>query len=113
MGVDFARVDAAGELLADPFCYRDERAVTAMRELHERIPAERMRELTGMQLIAINTLYQIFADRLAKLDEGVTWMNLPEYMLSRWGGERVAELTNATHTELVELYTRQWCGGDL
>jgi rhamnulokinase len=109
-GVDFARVDAKGQLLADPFCYRDERAPRAMQELHRRIPAERLRELTGVQLISINTLYQLFADRLAKLDEGAAWMNLPEYVLSRWGGERVAELTTATHTELVGLYDRKWCG---
>jgi rhamnulokinase len=109
-GVDYARVDADGQLLADPFCYRDERAPTAMQELHKRIPAERLRELTGVQLISINTLYQLYADRLAKLDEGATWMNLPEYVLSRWGGERVAELTTATHTELVGLYDRKWCG---
>jgi rhamnulokinase len=108
-GVDFVRVDAAGQPLADPFCYRDERAVAAMRELHKRISPERLRELTGVQLITINTLYQLFADRMAKLPEGAAWMNLPEYVLSRWGGERVAELTTATHTELVELYEKRWC----
>ena len=38
------------------------------------------------------------------LFEGSQWLNLPEYFLSRWGGARVAELTNATHTQMVELY---------
>ena len=40
-------------------------------------------------------------------------MNLPEYVLSRWGGARVAERTNATHTQMVELHEREWCRGDL
>jgi rhamnulokinase len=107
--VDYVRVDADGMPLADPFCYRDERTVKAERALHRKIGAERLRELTGVQLIRINTLYQLYADQLQGLPEGRQWLNLPEYILSRWGGARVAEHTNATHTQMVELYQRQWC----
>jgi rhamnulokinase len=107
--VDYVRVDADGRALADPFCYRDERTVKAERALHRKISAERLRELTGVQLIRINTLYQLYADGLQGLPEGRQWLNLPEYILSRWGGARVAEHTNATHTQMVELYQRQWC----
>jgi len=39
-----------------------------------------------VELIRINTLYQLYADKLAGADPGATWMNLPEYVLSRWGG---------------------------
>jgi rhamnulokinase len=107
--VDYVRVDAAGKPLADPFCYRDERTVKAEKALHRRISPERLRELTGVQLIRINTLYQLYADQLQELPEGRQWLNLPEYVLSRWGGARVAEHTNSTHTQMVELYQRQWC----
>ncbi len=107
--VDYVRVDADGNALADPFCYRDERTIKAERALHRKISAERLRELTGVQLIRINTLYQLYADQLQGLPDGRQWLNLPEYILSRWGGARVAELTNATHTQMVELYQRQWC----
>ena len=79
------------------------------RALHRKIGPERLRELTGVQLIRINTLYQLYADQLQGLPEGRQWLNLPEYILSRWGGARVAEHTNATHTQMVELYQRQWC----
>jgi rhamnulokinase len=109
-GVDYVRLDAAGKVLADPFCYRDERTVEAEREFYRRISPDKLRELTGVQLLRINTLYQLFADVLQGLPQGRQWLNLSEYFLSRWGGERVAELTNATHTALVELYSRQWCG---
>ena len=107
--VDYVRVDADGRVLADPFCYRDERTVRAEELLYGKISQERLRELTGVQLLRINSLYQLFADRLEELPQGRQWMNVPEYILSRWGGERVAELTNATHTQLVDLYSRQWC----
>jgi len=107
--VDYVRVDGDGKPLADPFCYRDERTVRAERSLHRRISPEKLRELTGIQILRINSVYQLHADRLQGLDEGRQWLNLPEYILSRWGGARVAEYTNATHTAMVELYRRQWC----
>jgi rhamnulokinase len=107
--VDYVRVGTDGKALADPFCYRDERTIEAEKLLHRRIAPDRLRQLTGVQLMRINTLYQRYADRLQKLPEGQGWMNLPEYILSRWGGEPVAELTNATHTQMLSLYERQWC----
>jgi rhamnulokinase len=107
--VDYVRIDADGAPLEDPFCYRDERTIEAETAAHKRIPADRMRELTGIQLIRINTVYQMFADKLAGRKPGVQWLNLPEYFLARWGGTRVAELTNATHTQMVELHEPEWC----
>lgn len=107
--VDYVRVDSAGRPLADPFCYRDERTIKAERAAHRRCSQERMRELTGIQILRINTVYQLYADALAGQEQGQQWLNLPEYLLSHWGGARVAEYTNATHTQLVELYKKQWC----
>jgi rhamnulokinase len=107
--VDYVRVDAGGVPLADPFCYRDQRTVKAERSAHRKCSQERMRELTGIQILPLNTVYQLHADELAGLPEGQQWLNLPEYLLSHWGGARVAEYTNATHTQLVELYKKQWC----
>jgi rhamnulokinase len=106
--VDYVRMDVDGKALADPFCYRDERTIEAERALHRKIGPERLRELTGVQLMRINTLYQLYADELQGLPEGRQWLNLPEYILSRWGGACVAEHTNATHTQMVELNRRQW-----
>jgi rhamnulokinase len=108
--VDYVRVNSDGTPLADPFCYRDERTVKAERSAHRKCSHERMRELTGIQIMRINTVYQLHADQLAGLPgpEAQQWLNLPEYLLSRWGGARIAEYTNATHTQLVELYKKQW-----
>jgi rhamnulokinase len=107
--VDYVRLDAQGMPLADPFCYRDERTVKAEKSAHRKCSMERMRELTGIQILRINTVYQLHADTLERLPEGKQWLNLPEYLLSHWGGARVAEYTMATHTQLVELYQKHWC----
>lgn len=111
--VDYVRIDAAGNPLADPYCYRDPRTVKAERSAHRKCSQQRMRELTGIQILPLNTVYQLHADALAAGEDAdsVTeqWINLPEYLLAHWGGARIAEYTNATHTQLVELYKKQWC----
>ncbi len=106
--VDYVRLDVQGEPIDDPFCYRDERTVEGERALHRKIDPKRLRELTGVQLLRINTLYQLHADILEGLPAR-RWLNLPEFMLARWGGAPVSEFTNATHTQMVGLHSKQWC----
>ena len=106
--VDYVRINADGDPLEDPFCYRDERLVEAQKEVYRKLSADRLREITGVELIRINTVYQLFADGMAGRPAGAQWMNLPEYLLARWGGERVAEYTNATHSQLMELHRPEW-----
>jgi rhamnulokinase len=106
--VDYVVIDEDGLAVEDPYCYRDERTVAAEDELHQRISPDRLRELTGVQLLRINTLYQRFADVQQGRSPKQRWLNLPEYFLHRLGGEAVAELTNATHTQLVEMDRLQW-----
>lgn len=105
--VDYARLSDDGIPLAEPFCYRDERNVRAEADLHKKISAERMREITGIQQLSINTVYQLYADREAGYPPS-RWLNLPEYMLTRLGGQPVAEFTNATHGQLIDSHSRQW-----
>ncbi len=106
--IDYVRLDRHGNPLADPYCYRDSRTTEAARALHEVISPQRLRELTGVQLQKINTLYQQYADVLGGEEPGVMWLNLPEYLLSRWGGKAVAERTNATHSQMVDIRSGQW-----
>jgi rhamnulokinase len=107
--VDYVRLNAEGKPLGDPYCYRDERTVTAEREVLARIPAARLYELTGIQQLRINTLHQLYADGAEGIAPDWPWVNLPEYVLHALGGGRASEYTNATHTQLVDLKRRAWC----
>ena len=100
--VDFVRLRANGGAVANPYCYRDTRNGVAQEALHRRIPAERMRRVNGIQVQPLNTIYQLYADTLSGAAQG-RWLNLPEYLLHRWGGAAVAERSNATHTGMVGL----------
>jgi rhamnulokinase len=106
--VDYVRLDSTGAPLADPFCYRDLRTVAAEQYLHRQLTPERMREITAITSMRINTLYQLHADRLTNLPAGRGWLNLPEYILFRLGGRPVSEATNAAHSQLVDVDQRTW-----
>ena len=105
--VDYVRLSPPGAPLADPFCYRDPRNVEALNHMQSRISPERLYQLTGVQIISLNTLYQLHAD--PDSEQILPWINLPEYLLYRLGGRRVSEYTNATHTQLLGVRDQNWC----
>jgi len=111
---DYVRLSHNGGALGDPFCYRDRRTETAMPQVWERIPRERLYDLTGVQMLGANTLYQLYADRRDGLEAGAGWLNVPEYMLYRLAGgapeAAVSEYTNSTHTQLLDARSRTWSG---
>lgn len=106
--VDYVRLDAEGKPLAEPFCYRDERTVAVKEKADRLVAPEQMFRQTGAQPLRINTVYQLMADGAEGLNTRAPWLNIPEYVLYRLGGRRVAEYTNATHTGLVDLSTGDW-----
>ena len=59
-GVDFAFVDKDGQLLQNPVHYRDSRT-NDWEELFDIIPRDELYAKTGIQLIPLNTIYQLYA----------------------------------------------------
>ena len=107
-GVDYVRLDAGGKLLAEPFCYRDERTVATKDAADTIIPPLEFFKRTGALPLRIDTVYQLMADPAVGIDARAPWVCLPEYVLCWLGGRRVAEYTLATHTGLVDLKTGDW-----
>jgi rhamnulokinase len=107
--VDYVWLNSQSVPLRNPFCYRDPRTERAQLELWKQILPERIYALTGIQMLRFNTLYQLYADQREQLPTGVSWLTLPEYLLHWLGGEAVSEYTNATHTQMVEAGSMQWC----
>ena len=106
-GVDYVRLNSSGEPIEPPFCYRDPRTAAAFTAVHSILPAERLYAKTGVQVQPINTIYQLYADKLSG-STAAAWVMLPEYILHWLGAPRVAEYTNATHTALIDPDTRSW-----
>ena len=108
--VDYARLNEQGEAIDDPYCYRDVRNIASEEAVHAILPASQMRVLTAIGIMRINTLYQLYADKLAGHAQS-PWLNLPEYILHRLGARPVSEYTNATHTQLIDLHRGDWATG--
>ncbi len=106
--VDYVRLNADDMPLQPPFCYRDERTIASKQSADGIIPPLQMFSRTGAQPLRINTVYQLLADPATGVDPDAPWVCLPEYVLYRLGGQRVAEYTNATHTGLVDIKTGDW-----
>ena len=107
--VDYVRLSQHRQAPENPFCYRDRRTELAEEKVHAILAPPQLYALTGIQILRINTLYQLYADKLAGADIHAPWLLLPEYITYRLGGRPVAEYTNATHTGLVQLGTHHWC----
>ncbi len=106
--VDYVRLGRDGQALGLPFCYRDPRNSVAMEAVHAIVPGAELYARTGVQIQALNTIYQLYADKLSGADVTAPWVHLPEYILHWLGAPRVAEYTNATHTGLIDPITKTW-----
>ena len=97
--VDYGLLDAHGELLGDPVCYRDSRTDGVK-------PDDGLYEVNGLQFQPFNTMFQLQAEPL--LPRASQLLLVPD-LLSYWlTGERGAEYTNATTTGLVDVRTGRW-----
>src|SRR6266581_9670641 len=60
-GVDYALLGEHGELLQNPYHYRDGRTQGVMEETFQKVSKEEIYAATGIQFMPINTLYQLIA----------------------------------------------------
>ena len=109
IGVDSWAVDYGllrdGQLLAQPFHYRDEARCTAGPALvHDRVPASELYARTGLQFLPFNTVYQLAADGLTNQADRL--LLVPDLLGSWLTGVEVAERTNASTTGLLSVTTR-------
>ena len=107
-GVDYVLLRGDEEVL--PCCaYRDGRTEAAIEKVHEKMPFPELYRRTGCQFQPFNSIYQLYADKLAGRLEGVTDMlMLPEYLLWKLCGVKAREYTNATTTGMVSAQTGEF-----
>jgi rhamnulokinase len=110
-GVDYALLGERGNLLENPYHYRDARNTGMMQAVFERVSREELYAVTGIQFIQINTLYQLFAacrstPRL--IDAAQSLLTIPDLFNYWLSGELVSEYTAATTTQFVDAVSRSW-----
>ena len=108
-GCDFGLLDAQGALLANPLSHRDGRGARFVSDALSRVPAEDLYATTGIQLLPFNTVFQLLAlERASSLDRAETLLLIPDLLAYWLTGERRAEVTNASTTQLLDARTGEW-----
>ena len=113
-GVDYALLGEGGQLLENPYHYRDSRTNGVMERVFERVSRDRLYASTGIQFLSINTIFQLFAACRATPDiiEAARALATIPDLLNYWlAGKLVSEHTIATTTQMVDVRTRAWATG--
>jgi rhamnulokinase len=110
-GVDFALIGPDGTLAAKPRHYRDSRNNGMMEKVFEIVPRDQVFEYTGIQMMQINTLYQLYAMKLTKdpaLDTARNLLNIPDLFNYWLTGAAKSEATIASTTQFFNPTEMSW-----
>ena len=104
-GVDYVLLRGDEEVLPC-YAYRDSRTEASIPLVHELIPFSELYRRTGIQFQPFNTIYQLYADKMAgRLADVTDYLLMPEYLLWKLCGVKAHEYTNATTGGMVSAET--------
>jgi rhamnulokinase len=110
-GVDYVLLTKTGEMLGQPYCYRDARTSGQMDATFRRVPRSEIFAETGLQFMEINSLFQLLSFQqtnpalLAQADKFLMMPDLFHWLLC---GSQVVEFTNATTSQCLHPTSRTW-----
>ncbi len=110
-GVDFTLIGKDGQVLRNPYCYRDPHTVGAPEEYFTHIPRERVYELTGIQIMNFNSLFQLSALRRAgnsALEAADKILFTPDALSYMLTGQMVREYTIASTSQMLNPRTKRF-----
>ncbi len=110
-GAEYVLIDRTGNRVGHAYCLRDSRNVAAMHRAFEIVPARKIYDITGIQVMPINALYGLLAhinELPEEWERAWLWLGTPEYYLFRMTGVPVAEYTNAPNSQIVDATSKSW-----
>ncbi len=107
-GVDYVLLNGEQPILPC-YAYRDGRTEAVIEKVHEKMPFAELYRRTGIQFQPFNTIYQLYADKLAgRLAQATDFLLIPEYLMYRLCGVKSHEYTNATTGGMVSAETGEY-----
>ncbi|MSR60786.1 MAG: rhamnulokinase [Planctomycetaceae bacterium] len=110
-GVDYVLLSKTGEMLGQPYHYRDPRTAGVMDRALGRVARKDIFAATGVQFMPINTLYQLIATQQVNprlMDLADRFLMMPDLFHWLLCGSQVVEFTNATTSQCVDPISRTW-----
>ena len=107
-GVDYVLMKGDEEI--HPFyAYRNKRNVLASEQVEKAISFEKLYKLTGIQFANFNTIYQLFADKMAnRLLNATDYLMVPSYFIYKLTGVKTHEYTDESTGALLNPYTGKY-----
>ncbi|MBE6364151.1 MAG: rhamnulokinase [Lentisphaerae bacterium] len=110
-GVDYVFFDKdTGKMRRLPYNYRDLRTVAAAEKVWQKISKAELYNLTGIQCMTLNTIYQLCAhyEEHPEDFENSFFLPIPDALALSLGGDATAEYTFCSTTNLLDPVSRQW-----
>jgi rhamnulokinase len=108
-GVDYALLDGALRLTGLPYHYRDGRTQGMAARVHERVSREELYAVTGIQMLPINTIFQLMAERGGAALRCAERIALVPDLFGLWlSGDLANEITAASTTGLLDARSGVW-----
>ncbi len=110
-GVDFGILGSDGALIDNPRCYRDPRTERMFERLFAVVPRERVFEETGLQFMELNSLYQLYAMKLAcspGLQSAAKLLFMPDLLAYWLTGVQKNELTITSTSQFYNPSKKRW-----
>ncbi|ADL42090.1 Rhamnulokinase [Caldicellulosiruptor obsidiansis OB47] len=110
-GVDYGLVDKYGNLISNPYHYRDLRTKSAIEEVGNIIPLNQLYNTTGIQFMNFNTIFQLYIDYKTRpeiMKNASSLLFIPDLFAYFLTGEKVNEYTIASTSQLLDAHKRTW-----
>lgn len=110
-GVDFSLLDKEGRLMTLPTHYRDLEHLNMAEDVIKKLGAYRIHKETGIQIMPINTLYQIYAlwkNSPHLIENSSSLLMISDLFTYFLSGEKISEYTIATSTQMYNTAKDQW-----
>lgn len=104
-GVDYGLLDNSGKLLSLPFNYRDKRTENIPQQIFKKMPADELYFETGIQIMNINTLFQLAAEENKSASK---FLFIPDLIVYELCSAVSAEQTIASTSQMLDLKTKDW-----
>jgi rhamnulokinase len=110
-GVDYGLLDKNGNLLGNPYHYRDSRTDGVFEKAFAIVPRREIFMQTGIQFLQFNSIFQLLMEaktNLERLKLADTLLFIPDLLNYFFTGEKRTEFTIASTSQAYNPITKTW-----
>lgn len=107
-GVDYVLYDADGKMMSPVWHYRDARTAKGVENVKARVDWPTVYDETGIQFMALNTIYQLAAEPVARLASAKQLLLIGDAFNHFCSGVAKNEESLASTTQLYNPCTQSW-----